>query len=149
LRSDFFARKGIGDFGHPSRTGKFSLLSNLTCPRFVDGPTTGETAMKKQVMWLAAIGAFGLGGLANAEPVKLSTATSGEVGKASVGVTHRQADKAKAPIRLTDMQMDGVVAGKYTLDPLGDSDNSCNSGKCSYDNPQGNEIGKPVTGFNN
>jgi hypothetical protein len=56
----------------------------------------------------------------------------------------------KAPIRLTDAQMAKVVAGKSTLntDPA-NSPNSCNNGKCSYDNPNGKPIGKPVTGFNN
>ena len=103
--------------------------------------------MKKHLVWLAA-GAFGVAGVVGAEPAKVSN-VSGEVSKAS-SVAHGQAEKGKAPIRLTEAQMDKVVAGKYTLDPLGDStSSSCNSGKCTYDNPQGNTIGKPVTGFNN
>jgi hypothetical protein len=36
LRSGFFARRSIGDFGRSSRTGRFSLLSNQTYSRFVD-----------------------------------------------------------------------------------------------------------------
>lgn len=103
--------------------------------------------MKKQILWLA-VGAFGVASVASAEPAKVSNA-SGETVKAPVRLTDAQRQKAKAPIRLTDTQMEEVVAGKFTLDPLGNSTNSCNSGKCSYDNPQGNQIGKPVTGFNN
>jgi hypothetical protein len=58
------------------------------------------------------------------------------------------AEPAKARIALTDAQMDGVVAGKPELQTRGTSENSCNSGKCFYEN-NGHEIGKPVKGYNN
>jgi hypothetical protein len=57
---------------------------------------------------------------------------------------------AKAPIRLSAAQMDKIVAGAPpTLVTNGNSENSCNSGKCHYENSNGKEIGKPVRGFNN
>jgi len=91
------------------------------------------------IVMMAASGFFGAAGSSVAGDVKMPTP-----------LTDAQMEKARAPILLTDTQMEKVVAGKYTLntDPA-NSPNSCNSGKCNFDNPQGNEIGKPVTGFNN
>jgi hypothetical protein len=58
------------------------------------------------------------------------------------------AEPAKAPIALTGAQMDKVVGGRPELQSPGTSDNSCNSGKCFYENND-HVIGKPVRGFNN
>lgn len=62
-----------------------------------------------------------------------------------------------APIRLTDTQMEQVVAGGFTVDTQGqnleliapgNNINSCNSGQCYwYNTKAGKEIGKPVQGF--
>jgi hypothetical protein len=63
------------------------------------------------------------------------------------------AQAAKAPIALTEAQMDKVVAGApphLVTNGGGQADeNSCNSGQCYYVNSNGKEIGKPVKGYNN
>jgi len=58
-------------------------------------------------------------------------------------------DAAKAPIRLSEAQMEKIVAGGLTLITLGNDIESCNSGKCYYVNSNGDIVGKPVKGFNN
>lgn len=76
----------------------------------------------------------------------LAVAAAGFVGAATSVWASPSEETTKAPIRLTDAQMDKVVAGKYQTNPPGNSynGNSCpNSGQCSYENPQGNPIGKP------
>lgn len=64
---------------------------------------------------------------------------------------------AGEPTRLTDAQMDQVVAGEFTVDTqgqnleliaTGNSINSCNNGQCYwYNSKSEKEIGKPVKGF--
>ncbi len=76
--------------------------------------------------------------------------TDGQItAQAPTPMSQAQTDTAKAPVRLSEEQMEKVVAGGLTLITLGNDINSCNSGKCYYVNPNGDPVGKPVTGFNN
>jgi hypothetical protein len=89
----------------------------------------------------------------NAKPLLLSVAIAASV---SLGATAwakdtttlpAQPSNAKPLLQLSDAQMDKVSAGALTLVSPGTSINSCNSGMCYYENPQGNKVGKPVTGY--
>jgi hypothetical protein len=65
--------------------------------------------------------------------------------------------QAAEPTQLTDVQMDRVVGGEFTVDTLGqklelmapgNNIESCNSGQCYwYNTAAEKEIGKPVTGY--
>ena len=92
--------------------------------------------MNRIATLIAAIGLAAASGVVLADG---STRSTG--GKA-------QTVDVKAPIRLSAAEMDKIVAGRPELQKPGESDNSCNSGKCSYTN-NGHEIGKKVRGFNN
>ena len=84
---------------------------------------------------LALVGVLGAGSALAADEVKAAD----EIKAAEV----------KAPVLLSDAQMEQVVAGGLTLVSPGNDINSCNSGKCFYENPNGKVVGKPVRGFNN
>ncbi|MDB5808449.1 MAG: hypothetical protein JWN94_571 [Betaproteobacteria bacterium] len=75
-------------------------------------------------------------------------------GVASFAVAQAPEQSDKAPVRLTEAQMEKIVAGDFVVDTAGNGNlsliatgnsiNSCNNGQCYWENRNGKEIGKPV-----